>query len=104
MTDETPQFATPVVLSFSIKSEASGNGRVYWSTYGGQGMNEQTAVPFEIIHDGEFHRYDVTLPADKALREIRIDPATGPGLITLKDVSLATAAGYPLRKWSFLAD
>ena len=64
-------------------------------------MNEATSIAFPVEHDDTFHTYEVTLPADKSIRELRIDPSIAPGEFTLRDVELETAEGYLLRRWRF---
>ncbi len=101
VTDTTPQYDGPMKLQFGLRSNGSGPGRVYWSTHGGQAMNEKTAVAFDVQHDGDFHTYEVTLSANKSLRELRIDPSEGPGAFTLRNIELKSSNGYPLRSWRF---
>jgi arylsulfatase A-like enzyme len=82
----------PFTLRLHLKSTAKGNAVVYFNTAAQEAFHKDRTVGFPIVHDGQFHDYEVRLPAP-TLHALRLDPATAPGEITVTDLELRDAAG-----------
>jgi hypothetical protein len=96
----TPTLAdTTFVLTFEMKSTASGNGLLSWKSAAESEYPEGKATPFECIHDGEWHPYKVEMPLEGGLKFMRIQPATGVGEVALRNIRLVTPDGYYIRDW-----
>lgn len=92
----------PVVLEFSLQSDSRGEAKVYWHEQGVAPLfHLDRSTPIVINHDGKEHTYQVKLTPKNPLQAIRIDPASGPGKITLTNIKLTTADGKTLHQWKF---
>lgn len=88
----------PFTIKLRIKSTASGNGVVYFSSKAKFGFNIAQTVNFAMQHDSEFHDYMIKIPADK-LTALRLDPGNAPGEITIATIELHDAGGQELKRW-----
>lgn len=69
----------PFTLSFRMKSNGSGPGRVFWRETPKQAFDGKTrSIVFEPAHDGTFHDVEIRVPAT-SLAAIRIDPGESTG-------------------------
>jgi len=90
---KTPIDAGDAMLEFTVQSDSSGEGQVFW-----QEENESPAfaavrtTPVNIIHDNQPHVYQVPIKAAKPILGIRIDPSTAGGTIKLSKISLRAAS------------
>jgi arylsulfatase A-like enzyme len=88
------QVQGPFKLSLRLRSDARGEGRIYFSASKSSGFSKEQSVQLSILHDGEIHDYEVAFPeAVKNLTALRIDPATAPGQITIEQFGLIDASG-----------
>ena len=62
----------PFTIRFSMKSDSSGNGTIYYNKPAAAGRT----VSFPVQHDGTYHEYNVTVPVE-TLNAVRLDPARG---------------------------
>ncbi len=92
-TRDVPSFTGPFVVEWEMRSSASGDGQVLYSTAANGGFARGTGISFSPIHDGKFHTYRVEIPETKPLRALRLDPATGPGSIVLRGIQLMDKQG-----------
>jgi arylsulfatase A-like enzyme len=88
----------PFTLRFKMKSNATGEGRVYYTDAVKPGFNKEQSVALTMQHDGEWHDYKVELPAEK-LTGLRLDPASGKGEIRIGSLELRDAAGKLVKAW-----
>lgn len=77
-------------LSFSMKSNSRGGGRLYWKEQGsGSAFSKDRSQAFTVTHDGDTHEYRVEWSTDSPVTAIRIDPSTGRGALLISDVVLS---------------
>lgn len=89
-----------LTLEFKMKSEASGQGQVFWRG-GGQPYGKEFSEVFDINHDGNDHEYSVDFSSTAAVSGIRIDPANGRGKIDILEVRLVDKEGETVHRWNF---
>ncbi|WP_346333717.1 sulfatase [Prosthecobacter sp. SYSU 5D2] len=82
----------PFTVKLRLKSSAKGPGLIYFNRTAKEPFHKDRSVPVAVKHDGQFHDYEVKLPA-KTIQAFRIDPAAGAGEIVLTQVELTDAAG-----------
>ncbi|HAV14006.1 MAG TPA: N-acetylgalactosamine 6-sulfate sulfatase [Opitutae bacterium] len=85
---------------FSMRSNSSGKAQVFWVNDKVKAFNGKHAKGFDVKHDGQWHDYNVKLPFDGPLKNLRFDPAQGPGTIELKDMRVVDATGKTLHTWN----
>lgn len=100
MTTEVPKANGPVLGRARIKVKSSGNGQMFWASKAKPGFAGRF-VDFDLIHDGEWHEYEVLLPSVGELSGFRIDPARTPGEIRIDWAEIATPDGKSLKRWDF---
>jgi hypothetical protein len=84
-----------VLLTLRMKSDADPVGEVFF----GRGFTAQDSVRFTVNDDGQWHEYELLLPAQEAGARLRIDPAAGAGHVTIawiKAVELKPLSGAEL--------
>jgi len=91
--------AGPYILEFRLQSHAKGSGEIYWITDAETILPKGKKLPFEVVHDGQWH--DVKLPLDEAktLYGLRLDPCGGPGEVRVEGLMLKKADGRVLARW-----
>lgn len=87
-------------LHIVMKSEANGQGQVYWQG-GGQPFAAVRSQVFDVQNDGETHEYVIEFAADNDLLGIRLDPSRGSGKIEISSMCLTDRHGKTLHQWSF---
>jgi arylsulfatase len=86
-------------LTFSLLSNASGSGELYYT------IDSKTTLPngvhrnFDVVHDGQWHAYSIALENEQPLFGLRFDPCAGPGQVRIKELTLKDAAGKVLCAW-----
>lgn len=94
--------AGPLTLRFTMVSESSGEGQVFWHQQGvAPAFFRDRSVRFAVRHDGQPQQYVIELPAVGPVLAIRIDPSHGPGNMQLSDLRLTTSGGEVLHRWNF---
>ena len=86
----------PVTARLRLKCAAGGNGQIFWRTEAMAGFDEPHSAHFQLIHDNQWHDYAVPLPETQALRQLRLDPAEGPGVIEVESVQLVRETLHPI--------
>jgi arylsulfatase A-like enzyme len=103
ITTSLPRPAAPenLVLDFSLASESEGYGQIFWSDADSPGFSKDRQVTIDINHDGQIHGYEVSLPSDKEVTALRIDPGRSAGQIRVSKITLRGGNGKTLCQWSF---
>ena len=73
----------------NMKSSADNNGKFYYAP-NGEAFSEDKTVNFTVIPDGQFHEYYVPFPALGPAYNLRFDPGTAPGSITVQQIQAKT--------------
>lgn len=68
-----------VLLTIRMRSDADAVGEVFY----GRGFTAQNSARFTVQDDGQWHEYEVLLPAQEAGSRLRIDPASGEGRVAI---------------------
>ncbi len=71
----------PAVARLRLKCDAGGNGQIFWATASAPNFSEPHSRHFDLIRDSQWHDYTVALAAEGTIRQLRLDPAEGPGVI-----------------------
>ncbi|MFG0291446.1 MAG: sulfatase [Rhodopirellula sp. JB044] len=94
------QSAGPLVLRFTLTSNADSSGELFWQTAGpGPPYRQERSVDFEINPDGNAHQYAIPFHADAPVNGIRIDPATSSGQIRISNLRLTDSNDSELYVW-----
>ncbi|MEL6110283.1 MAG: sulfatase-like hydrolase/transferase, partial [Planctomycetota bacterium] len=75
-------------LRFTMASDSSGNGQVFWQEQGAGPFNADRSQFFDVAHDGQRHEYTIRFETESPLMAVRIDPARGPGTTKISDIRL----------------
>lgn len=89
----------PYQLVFSLKSDASGSGEVYFTTDAKTQLPKGQHQVFEVQHDGQWQHYELSLQTTETLHGIRLDPCGGPGVVRLRGLKLLDAKEQVLQSW-----
>ena len=89
----------PYTLAFRLQSQASGAGKLFWTTAAGVSLPRGERLDFPVTHDGSWHDLRLVIPEDKPLHGLRLDPCGGPGTVRLEGLVLEDAAGTVIRRW-----
>lgn len=82
----------PFTVRLRLRSNAKGAALLYFTTTAKEGFQLDRTAKVAVIHDGEFHNYEATLPAP-TLSAIRFDPAQGKGEIVISEFELTDREG-----------
>lgn len=91
--------AGPYILEFRLQSHATGSGEIYWTTDAETILPKGKKLPFEVVHDGQWHDVKISLDETKTLHGLRLDPCGGPGEVRLEGLMLKKADGTVLARW-----
>ncbi len=91
--------AGPYVLSFELKSEAKGNGEVFFTTDANTSLPQGERVPIDIVADGQWHGIDVKLNTNQSLNKLRLDVSDGEGNAVLRKIRLCNQNNHELIRW-----
>ena len=83
----------PFILRLRLKSTAKGHAVAYFNTTAQEPFHKDRTVGIPIVHDAQFHDYEVRLPTP-TLHALRLDPATAPGDVTFTTIELRDTAGH----------
>ncbi len=100
-TAAVPRVPGPVVLKMRMRCRTKGEGFAFWTTAKDRQFHRSRRVQFALTHDGEWHDYEVKLPAQGALTAIRLDPGTAPGPIDIDWLRLCRPDGTVVKAWEF---
>ncbi|MEM1027192.1 MAG: sulfatase/phosphatase domain-containing protein, partial [Planctomycetota bacterium] len=99
-TQAVPKLVGPVIGRARIKLSTSGDGQMFWASKSKPGFAGKF-VDFNLIHDGQWHEYEVTLPVVGELSGFRLDPGRGEGEIRIDWIELVSPDGTRLKRWDF---
>ena len=86
----------PFLVRFSMKSNSSGEGTVYYNKPAAAGRT----VAFPVTHDGKHHEYSVEIPVD-TLNALRLDPSRGPGAMEIDWIRVIDDSDKTVKEWDF---
>ena len=99
-TQAVPKSVGPVIGRARIKLSTSGDGQMFWASKSKPGFAGKF-VDFNLLHDGRWHEYEVTLPVVGELSGFRLDPGRGEGEIRTDWIGLVSPDGTTLKRWDF---
>lgn len=100
-TRTVPPGTGPYQLEIRMKSNSRGDGQVFFATADQPAFHRDRSVAFSPTHDGTWRTYSVTLPVEKALTALRLDPSTSPGEIQIEFLRLSNHEGKLVKSWTF---
>jgi len=89
----------PYRLRFELQSQASGGGEVYFTTDPKTRLPGGRHLPFDVVHDGQWHEHVLTLNTHERLHGLRLDPCAGAGKVRIQNLQLLDANDQLLRSW-----
>jgi arylsulfatase A-like enzyme len=94
--------AGTIRLQFSMTSNSSGAGQVYWQEQGvAPTFAKERSLSFQPTHDSQPQTYIVELLPQNPVVAVRLDPSSGKGQIQILDMRLLAADGSELYHWMF---
>jgi hypothetical protein len=84
------------VVRLRMRSRADGLGQLFWSSTKHAGTSAERHVSFRLIHDGQWHEYQVRMRIDGDLTRIRLDPGSAPGEVQVDWISISRGGLHPL--------
>lgn len=94
-------FPGPHTVELRMKSQAAGEGRVYWSVPSDTDFSSQRRVKFTVSADGQWKDYVLRLNSKGILAGLRLHPAANPGEISIERIAIKDADGRIAREWNF---
>lgn len=95
-----PLSPRPLTLRFTMQSDSSGKGQVFWHQQGiAPAFFRDRSVSFPVAHDGQSHSYAIELPTEGRVLAIRMDPSSRDGVIRLRDLHLTADDGKVVYRW-----
>lgn len=86
----------PLAVRLRMRAAAEGAGQIFWATAQSPSIEEAKSARFAIAHDKQWHDYEVSLDAKGTVTMLRLDPATGPGLVEVQWIELCRLLHHPL--------
>jgi hypothetical protein len=110
-TGTDPYLTTPVdapagdlVLRARIKSDGGGVGQFFWSNRGPGAFSPERNRSFPMVHDGQWHDYQLLISADLPLQGLRLDPGLVPGTIEVDWIEVRKGGLHPLEITALQSD
>lgn len=88
-----------VVLIFTMESDSSGTGQIFWKDKDHQPFSADRSKRFEVKHDGRPQQYRIEWNVAHPVTAVRIDPSKGSGQMTISQIKLLTDDGRVLHEW-----
>ena len=82
----------PITVAVRLKSTEKGIGLLYFGEIVAQGFHKERSVAFDLVHDGEFHDYEINLPVE-TITALRLDPGNGPAAMAITAFDLLDTTG-----------
>lgn len=102
-TGTDPYLAAPVSVSepgiavrLRARCAAAGKGQFFWTTTRHPHTGEARSRRFELIHDHEWHDYEVLLDVKDPLTSLRLDPGGSEGVVEVERIAIHRGIPYPL--------
>lgn len=97
-----PVVAKSLILTFTMTSNASGDGQLFWQQTGAaRAFHRDRSTPFKVQHDGKTHEYGIEWSSADSVTGIRIDPARSPGSLRISEMKLSNGEGVAIKSWKF---
>ena len=77
-----------MVVRLRMRQKTGGGGQLFWASDKHQRFAKGRSVAFKLIHDGQWHEYEVPLAIDGHLTALRLDPGTAAGEIEVDWVAI----------------
>ncbi|MBN1341658.1 MAG: sulfatase [Phycisphaerae bacterium] len=100
-TDQVPAVSGRLVIKLRAKSSGKGVSQFFWTTAKAPRFGPHQRLDFDMKHDGQWHECEIAFTAKDAIKAIRIDPGTAPGLIAIDWIRLHRQDGTVLKAWEF---
>ena len=88
--------AGPASAQLRLKCAAGGNGQIFWTTSASPDFDEAHSQHFSLIHDNQWHDYNVPMQEEGTIERLRLDPAEAPGIIEVESFQLIRQTLHPL--------
>jgi len=98
-----PRASGKLAARFRMRSSGTGVGQFFWTTEKARQFGPHQRLDFSPVHDGDWHEYEIAFEANAPLAALRIDPATGPGVIEFQWIQVREQ-GAPepvIQEWTF---
>lgn len=86
-------------LQLTMSSTADGKAQLFWKAKG-QPFAAERSQPFNVLHDGNSHTYNIPFQHDQPITAFRIDPAQAKGNIRITKVRLLDQTNQTIFHWS----
>lgn len=91
-----------LTLKLTVASNSRGEGQLFWAYPASRPKYvADRRVSFPVQHDGEPHEVSVAIDALNPLSAIRLDPAQGPGEVTITAAEILSSEGKSLHQFEF---
>jgi len=102
-TGDDPYLSSPVpaeggsiLVRFRARCNTAGRGQFFWTTQARPNTSERNSVRFDLVHDGQWHDYEVPMRIPGKLRALRFDPGGGAGTVEIERMELHRTVLHPL--------
>ncbi|MFK7790849.1 MAG: sulfatase [Phycisphaeraceae bacterium] len=100
MCRDLPNVTGEFVGRVRMKLQTKGTGEMFWASKTNPGFAGHN-VAFPLKHDGEWHTYEVKMPAKGPLTNFRLDPGQAPGEILVDWIEIVGTKGKVIKRWTF---
>jgi hypothetical protein len=102
-----PYFGVPDLLTdgvtqmrMRLRSRGTGGGQMFWGTEHEPDLSEDRSSRFDLIHDNEWHEYEVKLRVEGVMTLLRFDPGIDVGEVDLAWIELRREVFHPVEhRW-----
>ncbi len=88
-------------LVWKMRTQRTGNCRIYWSDFVNRPYVADRQKEVAIISDASWHEYSVTFETAAVLYGLRLDFGMGAGSTEVEMISLSRSDGVELARWDF---
>jgi len=89
----------PYRLRFRLKSDASGQGDLFWTIDAKTKLPGGERISFEVRHDRTWQDVELKIDTVETLFGFRLDPCAGPGEVRIADLNMVDESGKVLLRW-----
>ncbi|MHB1460455.1 MAG: glycoside hydrolase [Armatimonadota bacterium] len=86
--------AAPALVKIRARSSGVGQGRLYWTvklpSKQSSLWGEDAVIYLDLLHDGQWHDYNIPIDIDGTITQIRLDPGKSIGRFDVKSIELET--------------
>jgi len=88
----------PVELQWEQKGSAQGPAEIFWFLADKENDHGiASSVRVSTINDGQWHSYRAVVPLAAAIKSLRVDPCTSPGIVEVRHAKLLQHVAHPLQ-------